>query len=148
MDKLHAWTVPVFLQEDQEFVWGADLKADLKRLDTYFDSLPDDVKAEGVLKCANHLPDDDTCLTGRLCHKFLSQEWRRPGVPRREKADEDREREKKLIAEIRAATKAPTARSGNLDTAQLVVLEHRIPRRMGKWTMVPPDTPDADNDGW
>jgi hypothetical protein len=95
-----------------------------------------------------HLPDDDTCLTRRLCDKFLSPEWRRLGVPRREKTDEDREREKKLIAEIRAATKAPTARSGNLDAAQFVVLEHRIPRRMGKWTMVPPDTPDADKDGW
>ena len=57
MDKLHAWTVPVFLREDQEFVWGADLKADLKRLDTYFDSLPDDVKAEGVLKFAMSFED-------------------------------------------------------------------------------------------
>ena len=66
MDKLHAWTVPVFLGEDQEFVWGADLKADLKRLDAYFESLPDDVKAQGVMKFANHLPDDDTCLTRRL----------------------------------------------------------------------------------
>jgi hypothetical protein len=148
MDKLHAWTVPVFLREDQEFVWGADLKADLKWLDTYFDSLPDDVKAQGVLKFANHLPDDDTCLTRRLCDKFLSPEWRRRGMPRRERTDEDREREKKLIAEIRAATRAPTAKSGNLDDAQFVVLEHRIPRRMGKWTMVPPDTPDADKDGW
>jgi hypothetical protein len=35
-----------------------------------------------------------------------------------------------------------------LEDAAFVVVEHRIPRRIGKWNMVPPDTPDAGKDDW
>lgn len=148
MDKLHAKTVPVFLRDDQEFVWGAELKSDLKRLDDYFSAFPEHVKAEGVMKFATHLPDDDSCLTRRLCDKFLSPAWRKEKSSPRVKTEEEREKERRLIAEIKAAAKAPTATPGSLEDAAFVVLTHRIPRRMGKWTMAPPDTPGADKDGW
>jgi hypothetical protein len=121
-------------------VWGADLKADLKRIDEYFSAFADDVKAQGVMKFATHLPKDDCCRTRRLCDRFLSPAWREEGRPVGEKTEEEREKDRKVIAEIRAATKAPTAKPSNLDDAAFVLLEHRIPRRMGKWTMVPPDS--------
>jgi hypothetical protein len=45
-DKLHAKTVPLFLNEDQVFVRGDDLKADLAKLDEHYSRLPDDVKVD------------------------------------------------------------------------------------------------------
>jgi hypothetical protein len=95
-----------------------------------------------------HERHDIGCLTRRLCDKFLSPAWRKETASPRLKTEEEREKERKLIAEIKAAAKAPTAKPGSLEDAAFVVLTHRIPRRMGKWTMAPPDTPDADKDGW
>jgi hypothetical protein len=52
-DNLHARTAPLFLDERQVFVRGQDLKADLAKLDAHYSSLPDDVKARGVmLECS------------------------------------------------------------------------------------------------
>ena len=46
-DKLHRRTVPLFLQDDQVFVWAPDLKADLSRIDAYFSGFPEAVRDLG-----------------------------------------------------------------------------------------------------
>ena len=39
-DKFHRNCAPLFLRKDQTFIWGLDLKADLQKIDQYYESLP------------------------------------------------------------------------------------------------------------
>jgi hypothetical protein len=52
-------------------VHGDDLKSDLKRLDQYYDGLPEETKAEGVYRFAAYPPDDDSYLVTRLWKKHM-----------------------------------------------------------------------------
>ena len=45
-DKLHKRVVPLFLREDQSFIVGEDLKADLQSLDTHFSQLHNLIRAQ------------------------------------------------------------------------------------------------------
>ena len=56
-DTLHKRTAPLFLRNDQTFVWGQELKADLHRLVERYEALSDDQKAEGVVKFAKSPPE-------------------------------------------------------------------------------------------
>jgi hypothetical protein len=47
-DSLYRRITPLFLRNDQEFLWAPDLKADLSRLDAHYAALPEEVKAQGV----------------------------------------------------------------------------------------------------
>jgi hypothetical protein len=58
-DNLHARVVPYFLGENQLFVHGGELKADLRGLDQHDSALPDDVKA-GLMSFAMDPPLKET----------------------------------------------------------------------------------------
>ena len=55
-DRLHQRCAPLFLRPDQEFVWGPDLKANLRQINEHYLKLPDFAGEEGVLS----LTDDPT----------------------------------------------------------------------------------------
>lgn len=55
-DKLHRRCAPLFLRADQGFVWGEDLKADLRRLNEHYLSLPDAEKEKGITRFASTPP--------------------------------------------------------------------------------------------
>lgn len=74
-DKLHAKLIPLFLRHDQSYVNGIDLKADLKKLDEHYSSVPEDVKDRGIYAFANYPPEDDSYLVTQLWKKHM----RRPG---------------------------------------------------------------------
>lgn len=71
-DNLLVRTAPLFLRSDQSFVHGDDLKADLKKLDLYYDALPDEEKKKGVYSFAAYPPDDDSYLVTRLWKKHMT----------------------------------------------------------------------------
>lgn len=65
-DKLHQRTAPYFLRSDQSFVWGPDLKLDLRNLVTVYKSLPEQEQEKGLSKYARTPPQDDKCLITKL----------------------------------------------------------------------------------
>jgi hypothetical protein len=65
-DRLHQRITPLFLREDQEFVWAPGLKADLGRLDAHYDGLPESVKAQGIMRFALQPPTEGDFLTAKL----------------------------------------------------------------------------------
>jgi hypothetical protein len=75
-DKLHADIAPFFLSNDQSFVAGSELKADLGKLDAHYDALPSEVKKRGVMSFATVPPFDNTFLVTRLWDKHMSPRWR------------------------------------------------------------------------
>lgn len=89
-DNLHARVVPYFLGENQVFVPGADLKADLRQLDEHYSALPEEVKATGLMTFAQHPPMDGDFLTSTLWDRFLPG-WRDNGGRRVERSKEEEE---------------------------------------------------------
>lgn len=140
MDKLHARTVPLFLKGKQQFVWGAELKSDLKRLDEHFSKLPEEVKAKGVMSFAHYPPLDDSFLTTRLWDHFMSPRWRTP-KPVEPDSPEKVERHRELIKEMRSLGDAgPANRKIHVDSADFVMMQHSVPAKLGKWAIVPPES--------
>src|SRR5258708_31936391 len=75
-DNLHARVVPLFLREDQSFVKGPELKADLNKLDEHFDALPDETKAKSLHTFASYPPPEESFLVTRLWDRH-SINWRK-----------------------------------------------------------------------
>lgn len=144
MDKLHARTVPLFLSGKQRFIWGADLKAELKRLDDHYSALPEETKARGVMSFAHAPPTEGEFLTTRLWDEFMAPHWRRPKESRPDTVTDPAERERleKVLLELNEQLKAaaPAAGEVRLKDADFVIVESKVPRRLGKWAIVPPAT--------
>src|SRR3546814_8701552 len=49
-DRLHRSCAPLFLRPDQEFLWGPDLKADLRANHEALMQLPEEQKMQGLIK--------------------------------------------------------------------------------------------------
>lgn len=49
-DKLHRTCAPLFMREGQQFIWGQDLKLDLRRHNEFLLSLPEEVRDLGLIK--------------------------------------------------------------------------------------------------
>ena len=92
-------TVPLFLRDDQVFIPGADLRADLKRLDEHFSAQPQDELDRGTMYFDP--PFDGDYLTTALLRRFLSGWRRREGkgdVPR------DAARDRGLVERLNRVT--------------------------------------------
>ena len=75
-DNFHKDLFPLFSNKNQTFISGKDLKEDLKKLDAYYSSLPQEVKDKGISHYASSPPNDTSFLTTRLWDKYASQERR------------------------------------------------------------------------
>ncbi len=139
-DKLHERTAPLFLDENQVFIRGDDLKADLANLDAHYSQLSDDEKLRGVMSFAHYPPVEGDFLVSKMWDKLMTPEWRewasRPPEPK------SKENEAKIVAKINEIAKAPRASiasSGSLEEADSILVQRSIPLYRGKWRMVPPE---------
>ena len=137
-DKLHSRTVPLFLRDDQLFVPGVALRADIQRLDQHFSSEPQEVLDRGVMYFDP--PFDGDYLTTALWKRFLPG-WRerrgRLDVPR------DKSRDATLIEQLRREMGSPeTAEPVNVDDAAFVAMPRVVPVKMGQWRILPQDVAD------
>jgi hypothetical protein len=74
-DKLHRKCVPLFLRDDQQFVWGIDLKADLARMNAHYLTLPESERERGVMAFAHLPPKTGDFLTAQIYDRF-GKNWR------------------------------------------------------------------------
>ncbi len=142
-DKLHRRCAPIYLRSDQEFIWGEDLKADLKALNEYYSGVSDAEREKGIMSFASDPPKDGDFLVCQLWDRHL-QPWRdrKPRVPL------DPVQEKKLVDRLKRFTDAPTAQLGQLssatDNVEMVSIERRVHKRRGSWWQVPKDLKEED----
>ncbi len=149
-DRSHAGIAPLFLLPNQTFVNGADLKADLKRLDMHYSALPDEVKAGGLFSFASYPPKDKDFLVTRL--------WDKRAPKSREQQEEaltrqplPKEAEKALVSLINRFEKESTPLHPATDVPQEEVAHMTITRRVhmrkGKWNRFPPNVKPDDGYG-
>ena len=140
-DNLHRRCAPFFLRDDQEFVWGPDLKKDLKEIDIFFDALPDTEKEKGLYKIATYPPDSEDSLTTHLWDRFLPK-WRthkKDEQPIVKDKNEERRIVDKIIKIADGIPVEPRTADFNSESANAMILKTRVRKKKGKWWQVPKD---------
>ena len=145
-DKLHRAAAPHFLASGQHFLWGPDLKADLKRLNQLFSALPDEEKAKGLFLLASTPPRADEGLCATLWDA-VSPGWRTPKESTaltKEQNDAILARSNRALTAARSGIRAPFP----TDQSQLhqVVLRRHVPTVRGSWRMFSAEAERADDE--
>jgi len=145
-DGLHQRCAPLFLREDQDFVWGPDLKSELRRLDRHFAALPEATKEKGIMAFANYPPGEDTSLLIRLWDRHLPR-WRQ--VLRKDEITEPVKNEK-LAADIKKMTKGRPLTAHEVDfdphDTDSLTIQRFVSKRRGNWWQLPKDLEVTDDE--
>ena len=138
-DKLHRSTADLFLGKNQRFIWGPELKEDLKKLNDYYLKLPQETKDRGVISFASKPPIEEKFLTAELWD-ILSTSWRNKSeniAPVSEEVNE------KLLQHIKGFIDALTLPADQMPdpTEELdsLTIQRSIRRKRGSWYQVPKD---------
>lgn len=140
-DKLHRTCAPLFLRGDQRFIWGNDLKDDLRALNDRYGRLDDATKSRGIMSFASTPPLDADFLVSRLWDHFFPG-WRdrqaksRLEVPINQKMTE-------YFQKMRKALEASPLPPGEVDfrpdEANIFSIKRVVRKKKGQWWQVPRD---------
>ncbi len=148
-DKLHAKTARLFIKENQVFIWGPELKADLAKLDAHYSALPEEVKERGIMSFAYYPPLEGDFLISRLWDKMMRPQWRQNAAQQREPISE--ESRKRLMNVFRQIADAPRAEGReaqfSVKEADAIMLKRKVPIRKGKWRLLPPEVETEASEG-
>jgi hypothetical protein len=140
-DNLHERVVPLFLRENQSFVKGAELKADLRKLDEHYSALPDDLKAKSIFAFATDPPLDTSFLVTRLWDKHRPN-WRKQKADTTELTPELQKALLNLAKKMAKESQPQTDVSmypKSIEDVSYIHMERQVLRKKGKWIRVPPD---------
>jgi hypothetical protein len=138
-DRLHRRCVPLFLRNDQEFLWGANLKDGLGKINNYFSQFPESEREKGLSSLAPHPPRDPNFLITQLWDRHLPR-WRSLYETPFTK---DEDGDARLIKHLREFNEAQpiTEEQINFDPSDpdVMCIQRRIQRYRGDWWQVPKD---------
>lgn len=144
-DKLHKRIAPLFLEDDQVFVSGDDLKLDFRKVNDYFLALPESIKIRGVYQFAIYPPYDTETLVGKLHDKFLIP-WREKAKNHLTEVSKPIKKDTKLIDYLKKKQNSKVPYTGppiSSDEADSMVLTRKIPVKRGNWVLFPPEVIEA-----
>ena len=102
-DNLHKELGPAFMDEDQTFVDGDELKADLCSMADYYDGLSKEESRERELEYGSYPPSNDNSITDQLWKKHM-RPWK-PGSGNRA-VNMTKEEHKKILDQLRPIMEA------------------------------------------
>lgn len=140
-DNLHKRIVPLFLEVDQVFVLGDDLKSDFKKINDYFLALPEEIKIRGVYQFAQYPPYDIETLVGKLHDKFLIP-WKEKAKNHLREVVKPIKKDTKLLEFLKDKQKSKIPYSGppiDSDEIDSIVLTKKVPVKRGNWVLFPPE---------
>jgi len=139
-DRLHRSCAPLFLRDNQEFVWGQDLKRSLSQINEHYLQLPETTKKKGVVSFASYLPPTEDPLMQLLWNRLLprSKEIRERDIPNRLTAEHTWG---ELVEEIKELEDAPPLSPKEIDFEPQdihgVLVRRHVRRIKGSWQQVP-----------
>ena len=145
-DKVHRKCAPVFLRNNQEFVWGPDLKRDLGRVNNEFSKLAPAELEKGLMNFARAPLGEPTDLIVALWDRHTPN-WR---TPRDTPVPMAREEKKKLLEHLRLLTDASTEGDAiglETDDMDQMAIERMVPKKKGSWWLLPRDLKVEDKRG-
>lgn len=135
-DKLHRKCAPLFLREDQSFIWGHELKSALSELDRHYSALPENEKEKGLMDIAPHPPLELNSIVSRLWDRHLPN-WRQHASEPPQQLDFDPEAVKKLTNLIKAPSLPPNNVDFAPEEADVTSIRRVINENKGKWWQLP-----------
>jgi hypothetical protein len=142
-DDLHRRTAPLFMRDDQSFVWGIDLKADLRSINTHYLQLPESERDKGILSFAKSPPDGS--MVADLWDRFM-----RKGIRDEDPVKMSPEKEAALVAKLKAFSQQPTLSSVEgvpPDEPEMVSVHRMVRHRRGSWWQLPKDYKEPSDGG-
>jgi hypothetical protein len=142
-DDLHRRAAPLFMREDQSFVWGQDLKADLKSINTHYLQLPESEREKGISSFAESPPDGS--MVAELWDRYM-----RKGIRDEEPVKMNPEAEAALVARLKAFSQQPTLTNVEgvpLEEPEMVSVHRMVRHRRGSWWQLPKDYKEPSDDG-
>jgi hypothetical protein len=137
-DHLHIKCASLFMNKDQKFICGSDLKKELKAIDEFFDKLSDEEKDKGVLSFAKSPPKDGRFLVSELWDKYCVG-WR----TRKEIENPENRLTPEQVEELIAFHEAPTVSKDRVDfdsqNFHRLSIHRKVHKKKGKWFQVPKD---------
>jgi hypothetical protein len=146
-DKLHKRIVHLFLDSDQRFIYGPDLKDDLSKLDDYFfESKSHEEKSAGVYSFAWYPPDNDMFLTTKMWDN-LKPKWRlredkenKNAHPQNKKIPSGlKEHIKNAFKEVKAQQGQKIPQGFNSEDANDLIIKRQVRGRRGRWQLFSDD---------
>lgn len=135
-DRLHQRTAPLFLSEDQTFIDGSEMKADLRRIDESLAHLTEAEREDGLTSILPQPPTASLLVAG-LWDKFLPN-WRARRAGQEAAPEAERRQFEEMKAKVEAMKSAPPMphrpSSEEVDT---IVVERYVAPRMGRWWVLP-----------
>jgi hypothetical protein len=142
-DNLHERVVPLFLRDDQSFVKGQDLKADIRKLDELYSALPEKVQSKGLSHFASDPPDDTSFLVTQLWDKHLPA-WRKRKAEHKEPSKELQQALVDLINRIDKDSQSSDPRERvTIDETDFIQIKRQVHREKGKWVRFGPEAEKA-----
>ncbi len=137
-DKFHRSCAPLFMRSNQQFVWGPELKAELKRLDEYYSGMSESAKEKGLFAIAAQPPVTEGALMTQLYDRFLRPTWR---DPKGFNVTLNPEKEKELIEHLKRQRDeaVPTKEGIKSDAADFLSLRKKVQARRGSYWQLPKD---------
>lgn len=137
-DRLHRRVAPLFLRNNQEFVWGPDLKASLKEINLYFSLYPDDQKEQGIHTIAPTPPQHIPTLVSELWDRHLKS-WRKKdsdntGISVKVPFEDIKQKVKQMEKMPGVSVDPETFRIEDIHSA---TIKRKVRMRKGAWYRVP-----------
>lgn len=135
-DRLHKRVAPLFLDNDQSFVFGEDLKKDFQKISSYFAKLPNNILELGVTTFAQYPPIEVDTIVGQLHDKNLIS-WREnaknfvPSLPKQDKKLIKMLKDRKNTEELYIGPRIES------DAADSMLVTRKVPLKRGNWYVLP-----------
>lgn len=138
-DKLHKNVAPLFMNKDQLFVWGPELKADLTALNKHYMDFPQETKDKGIMSFASKPPKDGGFLTSKLWD-LMGAKWRtqdKAEMPLSKESNDKLFEHIKSFKEVSADNRDYT--EFDIDSLDSVSLQRSVTKKKGNWFQLPKD---------
>ena len=138
-DKLHKKCAPYFLLDDQQFIWGPDLKSGLHDVNMHYLRYPEKVKHQGIMKFARHPPMEGDFFISKLYDTYT------PGWRKKSKVWRNNEDSKQgtLAADLSKLIDAPRLQSDEIDfdvqNPDCLAVGRSVRKKKGSWFQLPKD---------
>lgn len=138
-DKLHKKCAPLFLRNNQQFIWGPDLKNGLDEINKYYLAFPEEEREKGVMSFACDPPKEGNYLISQIWDQHLPN-WRE----RKEVDLTDKNiRHDELVAHIKKFGDAPTLKPDEVDfdaqDADSMTVKRKMRKMKGSWYQIDKD---------
>lgn len=136
-DSLHKRIAPFFLDDNQVFVSGEELKSDLKKINDYFWPRRHEINKDGILKGASSLPVD---IGLQVFPKIKEHFKNRKHIEQRDDSIKNPEAEEKLVEHLKKLRdEQRTCKGSNIpsDKVDSMQITRIVPVQRGDWRLVP-----------